>query len=201
VSEMSGSAAAVLDAEEFTAREQEILDVCAELLTEIGYERLTIDAVAARARASKATIYRRWPGKPALVGAAVRHVTDTAHMAPSYTGDLRADLLVLIGNARDRFVRQGRLMAGMVNAMQNDPELATLLRADIARCKMTIDDLIGRYEAEGVITAPDPDLIRQLAPATLLIRVLVTGEPVEDDLLVRLVDHVMLPLLAPGRFG
>jgi AcrR family transcriptional regulator len=198
---MSGSSTAVLDAEEFTPREQEILDVCAELLTEIGYERLTIDAVAARARASKATIYRRWPGKPALVGAAVRHVTDTAHMAPEYTGDLRADLLTLITNARDRFVRQGRLMAGMVNAMQNDAELAKLLRADIARCKMTIDDLIGRYAVEGVITAPDADLIRQLAPATLLIRVLVTGEPVDDDLLRRLVENVMLPLLAPGQFG
>jgi hypothetical protein len=52
-----------------------------------------------------------------------------------------------------------------------------------------------------VITAPDPELIRQLAPATLLIRVLVTGEPVDDDLLGRLVDHVMLPLMAPGRYG
>src|ERR1700749_4927164 len=96
VSDNIASGTALLEAEEFTPREQEILDVCAELLTEIGYERLTIDAVAARARASKATIYRRWPGKPALVGAAVRHVTDTARMAPDYTGDLRADLLALI---------------------------------------------------------------------------------------------------------
>ncbi|HEX3611720.1 MAG TPA: TetR/AcrR family transcriptional regulator [Sporichthyaceae bacterium] len=196
---MPGSATALLDAEEFTLREQEILDVCAELLTEIGYERLTIDAVAARARASKATIYRRWPGKPALVGAAVRHVTDTASIAPEYTGDLRADLLSLITNARDRFSRQGRLMAGMVNAMQTDPELAALLRADIARCRASVDELIDRYALDIQVTAQNSELIRQLAPATLLMRVLVTGEPVDDDLLVRLVDHVMLPLLSSGR--
>ena len=77
---------------------------------------------------------------------------------------------------------------------------AAEVEPDIARCKLTIDELIGRYTAEGVVTAPDADLIRQLAPATLLIRVLVTGEPVEDDLLLRLVDNVMLPLLAPGRY-
>jgi len=186
-----------VDVEELTTREQEILGVCADLLTEIGYERLTIDAVAARARASKATIYRRWPGKPALVGAAVRHVTDSAHIPPDYTGDLRTDLLRLLTNARDRFAHRGPLLAGLVNAMQTDPELAVLLRGDIARCQAATDALIARYAAEGVVTAPDPELVRQLAPATVLTRILITGEAVDDHLLHRLVDRVLLPLLAP----
>src|ERR1700710_2186340 len=163
----------VVEAEEFTPREKEILDVCSGLLTEIGYERLTIDAVAARARASKATIYRRWPGKPALVGAAVRHVTDTAHIAPDYTGDLRADLLTLLTNARNRFAHQGPLIAGMVNAMQADPELAGLLRADIARCQAGTDALLARYADDGIVTSPDRELVRQLAPATILHRALI----------------------------
>lgn len=193
----------VADASEeaLSAREHEILAVCAELLTEIGYERLTIDAVAARARASKATIYRRWPGKPALVVEAVRDLTDSAHIAPEYTGDLRSDLVALMTNARDRFVDKVPLLAGMVHAMQSDPELARLLRADIVRCQMNVDALLARYATEGVVTSPDPDLVRQVAPATLLNRLLITGESVDDEFLERLVDAVMMPLLAPSPAG
>jgi AcrR family transcriptional regulator len=186
---------------DLSVREQEILAVCAELLTEIGYERLTIDAVAARARASKATIYRRWPGKPALVGAAIRFITDSDNIAPPYTGDLRADLLCLLTNARDRFADKAPLLAGMVNAMQGDPELAGLLRADIARCRATTDALLARYAAEGVITAADPELVRELAPATLMTRILITGEPVDDSLLHNLVDRVLMPLLSTAGSG
>src|SRR3546814_9475216 len=48
-------------------REQEILDATLDILAEVGYDRLTMDAVAARSKASQATLYRRWNGKPALV--------------------------------------------------------------------------------------------------------------------------------------
>ena len=46
-------------------REQEILDAALEVLGEVGYDRLTMDAVAQRAKASKATLYRRWNSKAA----------------------------------------------------------------------------------------------------------------------------------------
>lgn len=184
--------------EQLSIREGEILDACAGLLTGIGYERLTIDAVAAAARASKATIYRRWPGKPALVVAAVRHRVDTGGIVADYTGDLRADLLTLVSRARDRFADKGPLLAGMVHAMQHDPELAVLMRADIARCQATTRALLARYAADGTVTAPDIELVQQLAPATVLTRLLITGEPVDDDLLTRLVDGVLIPLLTPS---
>ena len=48
-------------------REQEILDATLEVLGDVGYDRLTMDAVATRAKASKATLYRRWNGKVSLV--------------------------------------------------------------------------------------------------------------------------------------
>jgi AcrR family transcriptional regulator len=183
------------EAEDASPREREILKVCAELLTEIGYERLTIDAVAARARASKATIYRRWPGKPALVAAAVRYSTDSEHYTLAYTGDLRADLLTLLGDLRDNLIERGSLLAGMVSAMQRDPELAALMRADIKRCQSITAALLGRYAEEGAIRNPDIDLVRQLATATVLTRLLFTGETVDDDVLTRLVDNVLIPLL------
>ena len=47
-------------------REDEILDATLELLIEVGYDRLTMDSVAKRSRASKATLYRRWETKASL---------------------------------------------------------------------------------------------------------------------------------------
>ena len=52
-------------------RELQILEATLEVLDEVGYDLLTMDAVASRAKASKATLYRRWKGKPELVVAAI----------------------------------------------------------------------------------------------------------------------------------
>ena len=72
-------------------REQEILDAALEVLGEVGYDRLTMDAVAQRAKASKATLYRRWNSKATLV------VDGLARQKPlppvPDTGDLRSDLI------------------------------------------------------------------------------------------------------------
>ena len=62
-------------------RDSAICDATLALLVEVGYDRMSMDAVAARARASKATIYRRWPGKPELV-------LDEARELALATGDI-----------------------------------------------------------------------------------------------------------------
>ncbi|MBO0870980.1 MAG: helix-turn-helix transcriptional regulator, partial [Micromonosporaceae bacterium] len=77
-------------------REQEILRAAYGLLAEVGYEALRLDAVAARARASKATLYRHWSRKAKLVADAVRSCHASTMDAPD-TGTLRGDLLALLG--------------------------------------------------------------------------------------------------------
>ena len=72
----------------WSPREAELLAVTLELLQEHGYDRLTVDAVAAKARASKATVYRRWPSKAELVLAAfIEGIRQIA--VPPDTGTLR----------------------------------------------------------------------------------------------------------------
>ena len=78
----------------WSPREAELLAVTLELLQEHGYDRLTVDAVATTARASKATIYRRWPTKAELVLAAFVEGTRQVAVDPD-TGTLRGDLLRL----------------------------------------------------------------------------------------------------------
>src|SRR6478672_9467119 len=72
-------------------RELEIFDAALDVLADVGYDRLTMDAVAAAARASKATLYRRWSSKAALVIDAL--LSQKAPHEPADTGNLRDDLL------------------------------------------------------------------------------------------------------------
>jgi AcrR family transcriptional regulator len=72
-------------------REQEILDAALEVLADSGYDRLTMDAVAHRAKASKATLYRRWNSKATLVVEALARAKGVPELPD--TGDLRSDLL------------------------------------------------------------------------------------------------------------
>src|SRR3954453_18015238 len=101
------------------SRESAILCAAFELLAEIGYERLTMDAVAIRARASKATIYRRWPGKAELVAAALRLCAGNDTMPIAESDSLRGDLIAMLRALRDKFQRSDRaLFSGLIRAMQ-----------------------------------------------------------------------------------
>ncbi|MGH3850145.1 MAG: TetR/AcrR family transcriptional regulator, partial [Pseudonocardiaceae bacterium] len=94
-------------------REQVILDTALDLVTEFGYERMTMDVLAARARASKATIYRRWPGKAQVIAEAVRRRACPAMAEPPDTGTLRGDLLAALGQQRDKLTGEdGPLLTG-----------------------------------------------------------------------------------------
>src|ERR1700729_2117030 len=81
-------------------RERAILSAVIELLGQVGYEAMTMDAVAARAHASKTTIYRRWPGKPELVRAAVDVRVAGRLLGAPDTGSLRGDLLSVMRATR-----------------------------------------------------------------------------------------------------
>src|SRR3954452_9261807 len=106
-------------------REQAILRAAFDLLGETGYQGLRVDAVAARARASQATLYRHWPTKAGLVADAVLDCKATVEDSPD-TGNLRADLVAWSGAiAASVAGDQGPILAGLFMAMHTDPELAT----------------------------------------------------------------------------
>ena len=106
-------------------RQDEILDATLELLIEVGYDRLTMDAVAADARASKATLYRRWTSKADLVvDALVWLKSCMPHDVPN-TGTLRGDLLSMActeGGLTDRMPLA--VFGALITAMQRDEDLA-----------------------------------------------------------------------------
>jgi AcrR family transcriptional regulator len=179
------------------ARTDAILDAALELMAATGYERLTIDAVAARAGASKATIYRRWPGKPELVMGALSR-QGTAATAEVDTGDLRGDLAQAIKQMRDSLASQdGALILGLLNAMRENAELAEHVRGQVWSAKRSvIGALVARAIERGELPArADHELASEIAAALVFTRILVTGQPLDDTEVARIVDAVLMPVL------
>jgi AcrR family transcriptional regulator len=180
-------------------REQAILDTALDLIGEVGYERMSMDALAARARASKATIYRRWPGKAQVVAEAIRRRACPAMAETPDTGTLRGDLLAALRAQRDILAGQDcPLFTGLMMASRDDEELGSLLRAQMGADKQRVAAvLFDRAAARGEVDpAAEPALIQELVPALLFMRLMITGEPTDDVYLVHIVDDVLLPLLA-----
>ena len=179
-------------------RETAILRATLELLAESGYDQLTIDAVAARARSSKATIYRRWPGKAALVIAAVRRSAGPPAATAPDTGSLHSDLQSALQGMRSSLSGQdAALILGLLAAMHRDPELAGVVREQVLLAKREVfGTVIARAAARGDVPATaDAALLAEICSAVLLSRLLVTGEPLDDAFTQHLVDVVLLPAL------
>ncbi|MCC3767547.1 TetR/AcrR family transcriptional regulator [Streptomyces sp. UNOC14_S4] len=107
-----------------------ILDAALELVGEVGFTRLTIEAIAARAGVGKQTIYRWWPSKAAvLFEAVVPEGLDPADIELPDTGDLEADLKLVLRATVDDLLSE-RLDAptrALHAETQNDPELGRAL--------------------------------------------------------------------------
>lgn len=179
--------------------EEQLFAAVLEQLREVGYDRMTMDAVATRAKVSKATIYRHWPGKPELVADAMRH----RHVGPlvtSSTGALRGDLLAVVGNAARLCVDDGPLVQALAFAMQTVPELAVLVRGQVFPIARRQIDLVLDWATERgeLASAVDRELFAELLPAVLMTRLFTKGEDLDDAYLTRVVDGVLLPVLWHG---
>jgi AcrR family transcriptional regulator len=178
------------------AREQEILRAAYDLLGEVGYEGLRFDAVAARARASKATLYRHWPGKAQLIADAVKCCKASAMDVPD-TGSLRGDLVALLTMMAESMAGEdGPLLAGLVMAMQSDPEFASEMRATYESKQVVIESIVSRAASRGELRSScDSNLIEEIAPAQLFMHSFAFGEPLDAKYIDHLVDDILLPLL------
>ncbi|MGO9929076.1 MAG: TetR/AcrR family transcriptional regulator, partial [Mycobacterium sp.] len=114
-------------ASSWSPREAELLAVTLRLLQEHGYDQLTVDAVASAARASKATVYRRWPSKAELVLAAfIEGVRQVA--VPPNTGTLRGDLLCLGETICEEGHRQASTIRAVLVEVSRHPGLHDALQ-------------------------------------------------------------------------
>jgi len=175
-------------------REREILDATLTVLAETGYDRLTMDAVATEAKASKATLYRRWSSKPELVVEAV--CSHKEHPPPPDTGSLRGDLVAAhsgMGGLNDP--RALSVQAAVVTAMARDADFAATYRREFLGPKLAAARLIfERARARGEIREDvDLDLLAPALPGIVLHRVFLLGDEATPELVARVIDQIILP--------
>ncbi len=142
-------------------RLDELYTTVLELLLEVGYERLTLDQVAARAHTSKMTLYRQWNGKAGLVASAMRH-----HKVPpqdySAHASLEETFEAMSAVSDTEPPRDARLTFTLLHAAATEPEVGVVLReALIEPAVRSLAEIFERAADRGEI-ARDPELFERL---------------------------------------
>ncbi|MFC4911332.1 TetR/AcrR family transcriptional regulator [Actinomadura gamaensis] len=177
-------------------RRAELFDAVLALLSEVGYERLTMDLVARRARVGKASLYQRWPSKAHLVVAAMERYRPEVPRrdAGSFVEDIRQ--LLTAYTASWSVLDRGLLIA-LLEGSRRDPELARLRRERLATpVKDSIEAALDRAVRRGEIPdRVDAGLLADLPFAVIFSHVLVRDENPGPGLVDRFVDGILAPLL------
>ncbi|MEO6605945.1 MAG: TetR/AcrR family transcriptional regulator [Aeromicrobium sp.] len=183
-------------------REQEILEATLDVLAEVGYDRLTMDAVATAARASKATLYRRWETKASLVLEAVLAQKGPLGEGPN-TGNLRADLIAsYCGHGGLADERQIAVFGSVITALSRDAEFAAGFRTKFIGPKVAASRLLfERAKERGEVRDDlDLDVVVSSLAGIVLHRQFILGEQPTTDSITKVIDQIILPaVLSPSH--
>jgi len=172
--------------------DEAIIRATIELLKELGVAGLSMDLLAQRAGVGKATIYRRWDSKEAVILHALR-MTDTAIPAPD-TGNVRDDLRTYL-DAVIATYHPGRgsdILPHLIEASCYDDALRASLDEHNRRRQATVRLLLDRAVQRGELASDaDVDVLVDVLLGSFLYRRLITGAPLDDDFTTRLVDFAL----------
>lgn len=173
--------------------EPAVLDATLALVGERGVGRLTTDAVAARAGVSKASLYKRWASKQALLRGAAAALVERLEVPD--TGTFAGDVRALIAGAVALYAREDdvRAIPALVSEMAFDPELATVIREGlVARRREAVTVLLDRARERGELReSVDDELALDLLAGVVYYRFLITGGALDDALVERLADALL----------
>jgi len=181
--------------------EDALLEAAWDELVEHGYDTLTYEAVAARAHTSRAVLYRRWPTKPDLALAAIRHTrADTLLPVPD-AGSLRGDLIAVLRSANESRFRMAffiwtRLGGYFAETGSGPADLrAAIMSGQPSRLDAVWDRALARGEVDPARVTPR---VRRLPFDLFRDQLIMTLKPVPDEEIDEIVDQIVLPLVRPS---
>lgn len=179
-----------------------VLKAAIGLFEESGYSRMTIDAIAGRAGASKATIYRWWPGKAALLLEAFLSEVE-ADLAFPDSGSLRKDLVVQV-SALSRVLGQtrlGQMAIALLGEAQHDAELATAFRSGwLEPRRMAGREVLLRAVGRGELRAGlDPEAVLDALYGPVYLRLLFGHGSLDRSTVETLVDQLLQGIAEPDE--
>ncbi|WP_245555884.1 TetR/AcrR family transcriptional regulator [Nocardia cerradoensis] len=176
---------------------QAILTATRDLLSEVGYRKVSIEAIAARAGVGKQTIYRWWPSKGAVIFESFLDLSDTDGEGISLpdTGDIEADLKLVMRATVAEFADAEfeKPVRALNTEIINDPELAAQYDRQLRR---PVDDAkkarLRSAQAAGQVRADaDLDLMLEMLYAPVYQRWLLRYGPLDDAYADALVEHTL----------
>jgi AcrR family transcriptional regulator len=166
-------------------------EATAAMLAEVGYQGITIEAIAQTAGVSKNAIYRRWPDKVALVLGTLANLTQVSSHSVD-TGDIRADMTTMLRAMSDALGSvDGRLATSLASDISRHPELAEAFHTQLVEPRRTLlaARLRRAVEAGQLPEGSDIDLLTSVGPALLYNRLLFEGVPPDHDYVDRIVEQ------------
>ena len=148
--------------------DEAVLEAAVDLLAEVGYARLTMERVAARAGVGKASVYLRWPNKVALVAAAIQHRSSIVPDVPD-TGSLREDMRTFLRALLRTRSAAARALSAVSGEIESNPELRDAWRRSLAGTLTGCLRAIVEHAVERGELPADSDVeLLALLPLTLL---------------------------------
>ncbi|MEE1927152.1 TetR/AcrR family transcriptional regulator [Streptomyces sp. TRM 70351] len=178
-------------------REQELLTAVVDLVREQGYEALTMDAIAARTKSSKATLYRQWESKPKLVATALRHL-GRVPLEGVDTGSLAGDLRQMVAGFVTHASEDTALLNGLAHAVSKDSELwQALYELHIRPGLELLDTVLGRAAERGELDPDNPanEFVPHLVIGALGTRKLIENRDADAAYMERYLRAVVFPAL------
>lgn len=183
-------------------RDLAILKAALELVSEQGYDSVTMDAIALRAHAGKATLYRRWKSKPYLMAEAITSImpgvqkVDPKRCSDNFRNYL-CELLSIYFGVNDG-VRQ-KVMLSIATAISRDKSLSEAIHLDcITNQTYVFRDAI-KFIMDVKIDEHQLKLLADVGPALLCYQLIITGKPIEMKYVEHIVDHLIIPLISLNR--
>lgn len=181
--------------------ENAILQAAWDELNEVGYTRMTMDGVAARAKTNKTAVYRRWATKSSLIIAALhKHAPKIDSSIPD-TGSLREDILTLLrritgpAQAIGAETIQGLMLEHLgTNIISSLPHIRNSKTEEKWNDTMTL--ILKNAEMRGEVNRSRISPRVVLLPMDLLrYEFLTTQKPISDETLIEFIDDIFLPLV------
>ncbi len=170
-------------------------------LAEVGYGRLSIEAVARRAGVGKTAIYRRWGNKLEMVLEIVSDVAGRSVPLPdtgSFAGDLQLIMMIVSRALQHRIASQ--IIPDLMAEASRNPQIAETLQTALRTHQQAVGDkLVGQAVARGELPAgADPGVAVDLILGPLYWRLAISRTPIDDDYLEKLAAAVTAALRATG---
>lgn len=183
-----------------TADDAAIAGAVLQALVERGYDGMTVDHVARLAGVGRATLYRRWPTKTAMVIDALGRGRFPTPEDPD-TGDPRADFLSLLRSVQATFEREHHVIRALQLEAARHPDIGVALRRDFIPERLDVLMVVlRRAAAAGLLRAPtDLELLARVGPALIWQHCALLADEPDPDLPQRITDLVFADRPEPKR--